>query len=53
MMSNQETKFDTVETLALIGSATAFWQSVDPAVLEAMCEPGMDDIGELEAHKAA
>ncbi|WP_162302981.1 hypothetical protein [Buttiauxella sp. 3AFRM03] len=52
-MSNQEAKFDTVETLSLIGSATAFWQSVDPAVLVAMCDPSMDDIGEPENPKAA
>jgi hypothetical protein len=52
-MNNQEAKFDVVETLALIGQATAFWQSLNPTKLENMCEPGMDDIGEPEKSKAA
>jgi hypothetical protein len=52
-MNNQEAKFDVVETLALIGQATAFWQSLDPKKLDEMCEPEMDNLGEPRAGQAA
>ncbi|WP_270502014.1 hypothetical protein [Kluyvera ascorbata] len=52
-MNNQEAKFDVVETLALIGQATAFWQSLDPQKLEDMCDAGMDNSGEPAESKAA
>jgi hypothetical protein len=52
-MNNQEAKFDVVETLALIGQATAFWQSLDPKKLDDMCTPDMDNTGEPRTEQAA
>jgi len=52
-MKNQEAKFDVADTLALIGQATAFWQSLDPCKLEEMCDAGMDNSGDPVEHQAA
>ena len=53
MMKDQEAKFDVVDTLALIGQATAFWQGLDPQKLEDMCDAGMDNSGEPTRTQAA
>lgn len=52
-MKNQEAKFDVVETLALIGQVTAFWQGLDSQKLEDMCDARIDNSGEPVENQAA